>query len=88
MTEEQVEAFGEYVYHLNAGPSSSDGAITRLLAVGAWSRQPLGRSLHNLQMPVTFMYVQDDDIYLYEYFCSCDYWAIMLSWLSTDEPFD
>eukprot|EP00808_Paulinella_micropora_P011885 g75594.t1 len=60
MTQEQIVATANYIWHVNAGPPCSDQAIVRILRVGAWSRQALGPILTQLQVPVTFLYGESD----------------------------
>ncbi|GFR44731.1 hypothetical protein Agub_g6057, partial [Astrephomene gubernaculifera] len=56
----EVEVFREYFYSIAALPGSGEYALRHLLAPGAWAHAPLEERLHELRVPVTFIYGKHD----------------------------
>lgn len=50
----------DYMYHLSAKRSTSETAITRMLAPGIYAHDPLGPRLRHLQVPTVFIYGSHD----------------------------
>ena len=60
LTKAEQGAFGSYVYHTLAQEGSGEFALPKLLAPGAWAREPLLPALAALRAPVTFIYGERD----------------------------
>ncbi|KAG2422478.1 hypothetical protein HXX76_016002 [Chlamydomonas incerta] len=60
LSEREVAVFKQYFYHIAAAPGSGEFALRHLLAPGAWAHSPLEERLHDLQVPVTFIYGKHD----------------------------
>ena len=60
LTKAEQGAFGSYVYHILAQDGSGEFALPKLLAPGAWAREPLLPALAALKAPVTFIYGEQD----------------------------
>jgi len=50
LSEEEVEAFGNYFFHITAAKGSGEFALPHILAPFAWARHPLEGRLHKLQV--------------------------------------
>ncbi|RIA97216.1 Alpha/Beta hydrolase protein [Glomus cerebriforme] len=50
----------DYLYHISTAAGSGEFSITRLLEPGAYARKPLIDRLHEIKMPTTFLYGEDD----------------------------
>lgn len=55
-----IDIFAEYMYHVTAHEGSGEYALGTLMRPGAWAKLPLHDRLHQLAMPVTFVYGADD----------------------------
>lgn len=60
LTKAEQGAFGSYAYHILAADGSGEYALPKLLAPGAWAREPLLPALAALRAPVTFIYGERD----------------------------
>ena len=60
LTEEEVDAFQHYMYHVVAAPGSGEFALNKILEPFAFPRQPLEDRMHELKVPVTFIYGSHD----------------------------
>ncbi len=50
LSEEEVEAFGNYFFHITAAKGSGEFALSHILGPFAWARHPLEGRLHKLQV--------------------------------------
>ncbi|GBC04047.1 hypothetical protein RclHR1_05490010 [Rhizophagus clarus] len=50
----------DYIYHISTATGSGEYSVTRLLEPGAYARKPLIDRLHEIKMPTTFLYGEDD----------------------------
>ena len=50
LSEEEVEAFGDYFFHITAAKGSGEYALSHFLGPFAWARHPLEGRLHKLQV--------------------------------------
>ncbi|GLC56231.1 hypothetical protein PLESTB_001082300 [Pleodorina starrii] len=60
LSQREIEVFKEYFYSIAALPGSGEYALRHLLAPGAWAHAPLEERLHELKVPVTFIYGRHD----------------------------
>lgn len=60
MSQLEVDTFKHYFYHIAAGRGSGEYALRHLLAPGAYAHAPLEGRLHELQVPLTFIYGEHD----------------------------
>ncbi|KAG1679091.1 hypothetical protein FOA52_000446 [Chlamydomonas sp. UWO 241] len=60
MSPEEASVFHKYMYQITAAPGSGEFALRHLLAPGAWAHAPLEKRLHELKVPVTFVYGETD----------------------------
>jgi pimeloyl-ACP methyl ester carboxylesterase len=60
LTEEEVSAFEKYMYHVVAAPGSGEFALNKILEPFAFPRAPLEDRMHELKVPVTFIYGSHD----------------------------
>jgi len=60
LTEEEVAAFEKYMYHVVAAPGSGEFALNKILEPFAYPRAPLEDRMHELKVPVTFIYGSHD----------------------------
>ncbi|KAG2486348.1 hypothetical protein HYH03_014929 [Edaphochlamys debaryana] len=60
LSEREIEGFKDYFYQIAAAPGSGEYALRHLLAPGAWAYSPLEERLHELKVPVTFIYGKHD----------------------------
>ncbi|GIL68065.1 hypothetical protein Vafri_21379 [Volvox africanus] len=60
LSQREIDAFKEYFYSIAALPGSGEYALRHLLAPGAWAHAPLEERLHELRVPVTFIYGKHD----------------------------
>ncbi|KAK9840870.1 hypothetical protein WJX74_005899 [Apatococcus lobatus] len=60
MTEPELAAFEEYFYHITADRGSGEFALRHLLGPFAWARNALETRLHELKVPVSFIYGEHD----------------------------
>jgi abhydrolase domain-containing protein 5 len=56
LTEDETLRFRDYLYAILSGRGSGEHALRHLLAPFAWAHHPWEDRLHELQMPVTFIY--------------------------------
>lgn len=56
----EAPLFAEYMYHMTADIGSGEFALGTIMRPGAWAKEPLHARLRDLQMPVTFIYGQND----------------------------
>lgn len=59
-TEDEVQAFQAYMYHVLAAPGSGEFALNKILEPFAFPRAPLEDRMHELKVPITFVYGQYD----------------------------
>jgi cardiolipin-specific phospholipase len=52
--------FAEYLYQVNAAPSSGEAILFKLFLQGAYAKQPLIDRMKELRCPVTFLYGRHD----------------------------
>eukprot|EP00884_Botryococcus_braunii_P004708 jgi/Botrbrau1/14238/Bobra.0381s0002.2 len=57
---EEASRFERYFYHIMAAKGSGEFALSHLLAPFAWARHPLEGRLHELRVPVSFIYGETD----------------------------
>ncbi|CAG8439772.1 530_t:CDS:2 [Funneliformis mosseae] len=50
----------DYLYNISTAAGSGEFAITRILEPGAFARKPLIDRLHEIKMPTTFLYGEND----------------------------
>jgi abhydrolase domain-containing protein 5 len=60
LTEGEVAAFEKYMYHVVAAPGSGEFALNKILEPFAFPRAPLEDRMHELKVPVTFIYGSHD----------------------------
>ncbi|GIL81378.1 hypothetical protein Vretifemale_10367 [Volvox reticuliferus] len=60
LSQREIDVFKEYFYSIAALPGSGEYALRHLLAPGAWAHAPLEERLHELKVPVTFIYGKHD----------------------------
>jgi abhydrolase domain-containing protein 5 len=60
LNEEEVSAFEKYMYHVVAAPGSGEFALNKILEPFAYPRAPLENRMHELKVPVTFIYGSND----------------------------
>ncbi|EFJ45067.1 hypothetical protein VOLCADRAFT_106093 [Volvox carteri f. nagariensis] len=60
LSQREIDLFKEYFYSIAALPGSGEYALRHLLAPGAWAHAPLEERLHELKVPVTFIYGRHD----------------------------
>ncbi|CAL5229333.1 g12639 [Coccomyxa viridis] len=60
LTSQEVAAFEEYFYHIMAARGSGEHALRHLLAPFARAKHPLEGRLHELKVPVSFVYGETD----------------------------
>eukprot|EP00878_Enallax_costatus_P023828 GHUV01025380.1.p1 GENE.GHUV01025380.1~~GHUV01025380.1.p1 ORF type:complete len:414 (+),score=72.62 GHUV01025380.1:55-1296(+) len=56
----EQNVFKDYFYHIAAARGSGEYALRHILAPGAWAHAPLAERLHELKVPVTFIYGEHD----------------------------
>lgn len=56
----QRDSFGHYMYQITAARGSGEFALRHLLEPFAWARQPIGPRLHQLRVPLSFIYGDSD----------------------------
>ncbi|GAX75111.1 hypothetical protein CEUSTIGMA_g2555.t1 [Chlamydomonas eustigma] len=60
LNDNEYNIFKRYFYQIIAAPGSGEYALRHLLAPGAWAHAPLEHRLHELTVPVTFIYGEED----------------------------
>ncbi|KAJ3272740.1 hypothetical protein HDV01_005268 [Terramyces sp. JEL0728] len=60
LAEEENKSLEDYIYHISAQSGSGEYALARLLKPGAWARNPLHHRVHELKMPTSFIYGDQD----------------------------
>ena len=60
LSEQETVPFEKYMYHVLAAPGSGEFALNKILEPFAFPRQPLEDRLHELKVPVTFIYGEFD----------------------------
>jgi len=60
LTEEEIRDMHDYIWHITAAKGSGEYCISHLLAPGAFARLPLVDRVHDLKIPVSFIYGDQD----------------------------
>ncbi|KAJ3256272.1 hypothetical protein HK103_005635 [Boothiomyces macroporosus] len=60
LADEENKALEDYIYHISAQSGSGEYALARLLKPGAWAKKPLYHRVHDLKMPTSFIYGDQD----------------------------
>ncbi|KXZ42499.1 hypothetical protein GPECTOR_141g697 [Gonium pectorale] len=60
LSQREIDVFRDYFYSIAALKGSGEYALRHLLAPGAWAHAPLEERLHDLKVPVTFIYGKHD----------------------------
>ncbi|KAK9813732.1 hypothetical protein WJX73_005841 [Symbiochloris irregularis] len=60
LQEDELLAFEDYFYHIMAAKGSGEHALRHLLGPFAWARQPLEGHMHQLKVPVSYIYGEYD----------------------------
>jgi pimeloyl-ACP methyl ester carboxylesterase len=60
LEEEELKLFHDYLYHISSQPGSGEYSLSAILHEGAWAKYSLEERIHDLNMPVTFLYGTED----------------------------
>lgn len=60
LTDEELEALAEYLFHTTAAPSCLDGVLSSVFRPLAWAHRPLARRFADLQVRADFIYGEAD----------------------------
>lgn len=60
LEKEELKLFHDYLYSISTQPGSGEYSLSAILHEGAWAKYSLEERIHDLDIPVTFIYGTED----------------------------
>ena len=60
LEEKELKLFHDYLYHISSQPGSGEYSLSALLHEGAWAKYSIEERIHDLSIPIVFIYGTED----------------------------